>query len=71
MFADIKNIRIFVRSIRHKIKKNVMKREKQIQELWDLRGYEFKYLNTLSDKELNCLWDTEFYYDWEDEIFNK
>jgi hypothetical protein len=42
-----------------------MKREKQTKELWDLRGYDFKYLNSLSDKELNSLWDTEFYYDIE------
>jgi hypothetical protein len=30
--------------------------------LWNERGYDYKYLNSLSLKELNSLYDTEFYY---------
>jgi len=41
----------------------ILKREKQSHDLWNERGYDYKYLNNLSDKELNSLWDTEFYYE--------
>jgi hypothetical protein len=36
--------------------------------LWNERGYDYKYLNSLSLKELNSLYDTEFYYDVEDDV---
>ena len=39
--------------------------------LWNERGYDYKYLNSLSLKELNSLYDTEFYYDVEDEQFSE
>jgi hypothetical protein len=32
--------------------------------LWDERGYDYPYLNKLSNKELRCLYDTEFYYEY-------
>jgi hypothetical protein len=31
--------------------------------LWDERGYDYPYMNTLTNKELKSLYDTEFYYD--------
>ena len=31
--------------------------------LWDERGYDYSYMNTLTNKELKSLYDTEFYYD--------
>ena len=36
-------------------------KEKLSHDLWNERGYDYKYLNSLSVKELNALWDTEFY----------
>ena len=36
--------------------------------LWNERGYEYKYLRKLSLKELRSLYDTEFYYDFEDDV---
>ena len=33
--------------------------------LWNERGYDYKYLNSLTDKELVSLYDTEFYYEIE------
>ena len=32
--------------------------------LWDERGYDYPYMNTLTDKELKSLYDTEFYYEY-------
>lgn len=31
--------------------------------LWNERGYDIPYMNTLTNKELKSLYDTEFYYD--------
>ena len=33
------------------------------ERLWNERGYEFSYLNALSNKQLLALYDTEFYYE--------
>ena len=33
------------------------------ERLYEERGYEFSYLNTLTDKQLLSLYDTEFYYE--------
>ena len=38
-------------------------REPREQKLWYERGYEFKFLSNLSEKELIALYDTEFFYD--------
>ena len=38
-------------------------RKKLSKDLWDRRGYDYKYLDKLSDKKLKSLWDTEFYYE--------
>ena len=40
-------------------------REPREQKLWYERGYEFKFLSNLSEKELIALYDTEFFYDVE------
>tara|TARA_B100000475_G_C14889864_1_gene269932 strand:- start:293 stop:445 length:153 start_codon:yes stop_codon:yes gene_type:complete len=37
--------------------------EFQKHKLWDERGYDYDYLNSLSSKELRSLFDTEFYYE--------
>jgi len=31
--------------------------------LWDLRGYDVKYLLSLNEEETLALYDTEFYYE--------
>ena len=33
------------------------------QQLWDLKGYCFDFLDALTDKELIGLHDTEFFYE--------
>jgi len=33
-------------------------------ELWDTRGYDMNFLNSLTNKEVVCLHDTEFFYDY-------
>ena len=38
-------------------------RKKLSDDLWDRKGYDYKYLDKLSDKKLKSLWDTEFYYE--------
>jgi len=38
-------------------------RKKLSHDLWDRKGYDYKYLDKLSDKKLKALWDTEFYYE--------
>jgi len=38
------------------------------EKLWNERGYEYTYLDTLTPKELQSLYDTEFYYDFEDDV---
>lgn len=38
-------------------------RKKLSDDLWDRKGYDYKYLDKLSDKKLKALWDTEFYYE--------
>jgi len=47
------------------------KRKQLEHRLWNERGYDYKYLNSLSLKELNSLYDTEFYYDVEDDQFSE
>jgi hypothetical protein len=39
------------------------KREKQMHELWNERGYDKPYLSKLNDKDLDVLWATEFYHE--------
>lgn len=31
--------------------------------LWDERGYDYPYMNTLTSKQIKYLYDTEFYYE--------
>jgi len=38
-------------------------RKKLSDDLWDRKGYDYKYLDKLSDKKLKSLWDTEFFYE--------
>lgn len=37
--------------------------EKLKQRLWDERGYDYLYLDNLTDEDLKKLYDTEFYYE--------
>jgi hypothetical protein len=34
-----------------------------INRLWDERGYDLPYLNSLTKKEIKSLYDTEFFYE--------
>lgn len=44
------------------------KRDYLEHRLWNERGYEYSYLKKLNQKELRSLYDTEFYYDFEDDV---
>jgi hypothetical protein len=44
------------------------KRDYLEKRLWNEKGYDYKYLNKLSLKELKSLYDTEFFYDFEDDV---
>lgn len=44
------------------------KRDYLEHRLWFERGYEYSYLKKLNQKELRSLYDTEFYYDFEDDV---
>lgn len=44
------------------------KRDYLEHRLWNERGYEYTYLKKLNQKELRSLYDTEFYYDFEDDV---
>ena len=46
-------------------KGGLAKDDLRARRLWDERGYDDKYLNSLSEKELKSLYDTEFFYDTE------
>lgn len=49
--------------LRESVSEEKVNRKKLSHDLWDRKGYDYKYLDKLSDKKLKALWDTEFYYE--------
>lgn len=49
--------------VRESVDERRINRKKLSDDLWDRKGYDYKYLDKLSDKKLKSLWDTEFYYE--------
>ena len=62
------NVRVFANP-QESLDEEKVNRKKLSNDLWDRKGYDYKYLNKLSDKKLKSLWDTEFYHESLDEAY--